>query len=305
MKAFAKQGADRPDLILTEVPVPEISESELLVRMCAIGVGVHDGYFHPAQVQYPYVIGIEGAGVIEKVGRNASDYTVGERIAFVSSMQPKGGTWAEYAAVGKDSLIIRIPDGMSFEQAAAVPVAGNTALKVFHALNLKLGDSLFIAGASGAIGTFAIQLAVQRGYLVAASASEKNHEYMKRLGAQKTVDYNDPSWPQQILEWQPGGVDAAIAIQPGTAAASMPVVKDGGAIVPVSGDQVWPQRNITPKHLPYQVDVREELTDMMKDIVAGKIQLTIEKVYPFADGLKALQKTQTRRARGKSVLTMG
>ncbi len=305
MKAIVRQSAEPSDLALTEVPAPEMGDNELLVRVFAVGVGIHDEYFYPPTAQFPYVIGIEAAGVVEKTGNRVRNHRVGERVAFVSAMQPKGGTWAEYAVVTQDSLIVRIPDGMSFENGAAIPVAGNTVLKAFHALNLRSNASLFIAGASGAIGTFAIQLAVQRGYSVAASASQKNHDYMLALGAQKTVDYHDPDWPEQVRQWQPGGVDAAIAIQPGTAFDSLSVVKEGGEVVTISAEQVTPQRDITLKQIAYQADVQTELAELMNNINAGKIQLTVERVYPFVDGLEALQKTKTRHARGKLVLTMG
>lgn len=304
MKAFVKETATENKLARTEVPIPEVDANELLVRVLAIGVGIHDGYFYPANAHYPYVIGIEAAGVIEKVGREVVDYKVGERITFVSSMQAKGGTWAEYAVVRDDSLILRIPEQMRFEEAAAIPVAGNTALKIFHALNLKAGDPLFVAGASGAVGTFVIQLAAARGYRVVASASEKNHAYMQALGAEKTVDYHDADWPEQIKQWQPGGVEAAIAIPRNTAQASMAVVKDGGIVVTVSGEQFRPERGISLKQIPYQADVKAELTEMIHKIDRGEMQLTIEKVYPFEEGLAALQKTQSGHARGKLVLTM-
>src|SRR5699024_8726725 len=105
------------------------NENEMLVRVHAIGVGIHDDYFLSKNIQYPHPIGIEAAGIIEKVGQNVTDFREGERIAFVSTMQMKGGTWAEYAVVADNSLIIPVPDGMSLTEAAAVPVAGNTALK--------------------------------------------------------------------------------------------------------------------------------------------------------------------------------
>lgn len=88
-------------------------------------------------------------------------------------MQPKRGTWAEYVAVNAGSLTIPIPSGLGFVEAAAIPVAGNTVLKALRALAAApIGGTLFIAGGSGAIGTFAIQLARKRGWRVAASASE-------------------------------------------------------------------------------------------------------------------------------------
>lgn len=304
MKAVVKKHETDNTFSIEEVQIPEIKSDEFLVQIGAIGVGIHDGYFLPESMEYPYPLGIEAAGTVEKVGSETSEVTVGERVAFVSVMQPKGGTWAEYASVSKDALILKIPEEMSFITAAAIPVAGNTVLKAFEALPLQAGDSLFIAGASGAIGTFAIQLAKQRGFHVASSASLKNHEYMRSLGADFTVDYNDPQWTEEVREWSSGGVDAALAIQPGTGETSMKIVKDNGIVVPISDYQLQGERDISIRPLVHQSDVKQELTTMMKEIISGKLQLTIEKVYPFDEALDALEKTNTRRARGKAVINM-
>ncbi|WP_240377151.1 NADP-dependent oxidoreductase [Bacillus piscicola] len=303
MKAIVKQSASPHDFDLMEVPIPGISENELLVRVKAIGVGIHDGYFLPNDIHYPYPIGIEAAGIIEKTGQNVTDFQAGDEVVFVSSMQKKGGTWAEYAVVAANSLILPIPNGMSFAEAAAIPVAGNTALKALHALDLKPNDSLFIAGASGAIGTFAIQLAADMGCTVAGSASKRNQDYMRSLGATKTVDYHDADWQEQIKQWMPGGVDAALAIQPDTGQPSMEILKDDGRVVAVSGDQLTPQRNVAIKPFPYQVDVTDELLQLMKKINSKEIKLFIEQTYPFQQALDALEKTGTRHARGKLVIT--
>jgi NADPH:quinone reductase-like Zn-dependent oxidoreductase len=304
MQAFVKRSGEMDSVAIQDVPVPDVGEHELLVRVQAIGVGIHDGYFHPPIGESPFVIGIEAAGIVEKVGGKVSDYSAGDRIAFVSAMQPKGGTWAEYAVVADDAAIVRLPDGMAFTQAAAIPVAGSTILRAFHALDLQPGEAVFIAGASGAIGTLAIQLAAARGCEVVASASQKNHDYMRNLGARQTVDYHDPDWPEQVRQWFPAGVDAAIAIQPGTAAPSMTVVRDGGRVVPISHDQYETERGISRVEPPYLQDVQAELADLMDRVAAGEVRMPIETVYPFRQGLEALQKASTRHARGKSVLVL-
>lgn len=302
MRAFVKRSADPQDIALQDVPVPKIGEDELLVNVRAVGVGVQDSYFLPSNISYPYPIGIEAAGLVTEAGSRVRGYSPGDRVAFVSAMQPKGGTWAEYAAVDIDALILRVPESMSFEQAAAVPMAGNTALKALHTLHLRSGGSVFIAGASGAIGTLAIQLAKARGWQVAASASQANQEYMRSLGADLTVDYRQADWPARVRAWAPGGVDAAIAIQPGTSADSIHAVRDGGFLVTVSGDRIEPERGISVAIVNQQIDVRQELTEMIDGIADGTYRLVVERAYPFAEGLAALRKVQTRHARGKVVI---
>ncbi|MCM3659765.1 NADP-dependent oxidoreductase [Georgenia satyanarayanai] len=294
------------DLTAAKVPVPTIDADELLVRIRAVGVGIHDSTFLPRQLVLPYPIGIEAAGVVEEAGFAASGYGVGDRIAFVSMMQPKGGVWAEYAAVRADSLILPVPDGMGFEDAAAIPVAGNSALRALHALPATPpGGAIFVAGASGAVGTFAVQLARERGWEVAASASTPNHDYLRSLGATLTVDYRDPQWTEQVRRWRPEGLDGAVAVQPRTTAPCMGLVKAGGTVVTVSGDQVAPAHGVRVSGLAYGADVREELLAVMDRIARGEFILAIERVFPFTDALAALAKVQTRRARGKVVISLG
>lgn len=147
-----------------------------------------------------------------------------------------------------------------------------------------------------------IQVAVARGFRVAASASKKNHPYMVSLGAEKTVDYHERDWQAQVIGWEPKGVDAAIAIHPGTARDSEAFVRTGGAIVAVSGDRFNPQRRIDLKQIPHEVDIKSETEDLLTRVAAHEIQLTIEKTYPFSEGLAALEKVKTRHNRGKLVL---
>jgi NADPH:quinone reductase-like Zn-dependent oxidoreductase len=287
-----------------DVPRPEAGDDELLVRIRAIGVGIHDEYFHAQDVRYPYVIGIEAAGIVEEVGANVTGYRIGDRIAFISMMQPKGGTWAEYAVISESSLILPIPDTTTFEQAAAFPVVGNTVLKALVGAGLLPGETLFIAGGAGALGSMLIQLAVARGYTVVASASKQNHNYMKSLGAAQVVDYRDSDWQAQVRTLYPAGVDAAIAIHPGTPVAVQPVVKDGGVLVAVSGDTVATERGIVLKGVYNDIDVSSEMVDLLAQVNDGRITQTLSNVYPLEEALAALNQVQTRHTRGKLVLSI-
>ena len=304
MKAICiSQAGNLDSLMLLDVPIPALADSEVLVRVKAIGVGIQDRWFLPRIANYPYVIGIEAAGIIEKMGPAVAGFQPGDPVMFTSSMQPKGGVWAEFAAVRAEALL-RIPAGLSFIQAAALPVAGSTALESMKLLDLKAGDSVFMAGASGAIGTLTIQLAKALGCRVAASASLKNHDYMRSLGAEKTVDYHDLNWMGAIREWRPGGVDVALAIQPGTGIGCLQVVRDGGRVVTVSGDQVPTERGIHVAQVLPGPETKTRLAHLASEVAAGHIHLEIEQVYPFERGIEALEKTETRHARGKLILTL-
>ncbi|MDO5758896.1 MAG: NADP-dependent oxidoreductase [Rhodobacterales bacterium] len=289
---------------LITVPIPAVAEDEVLVSIEAFGVGIHDRYFIPEDARFPYVIGIEGAGRITEIGAQVADFRIGDRVVFTSSMHPKGGTWAEFAVV-KQTGLLAIPDKLTSEVAATIPVAGVTALQGMKDLGLRAGESLFIAGASGAVGTMAIQLATQRGARVAGSASAANLQYMESLGAGKAVDYNNPDWPDEIGKWADGGVDAALAIQPDTETTAIKVVRDGGRVITVSGygrPQTQGERGISVAQLAHQDATRQELEGLLASIAEGSIRSVIEAEYPFSDALQALEKTETRHARGKLVV---
>ena len=304
MKAIGMPLAGQQNsLELMEITVPKISEVEVLVELKTIGVGVHDRWFIPEDAIYPYAIGIEGAGFIHKVGSSVTDYKIGDRVMFTSSMQSKGGTWAEFSAVAEESLML-MPDKLDFVRAAAIPVAGAAALKGIYALNLKSGDTLFIAGASGAIGTLAIQLAKAMGYRTAASASIKNHPLLLSLGVDKAFDYQSPNWVEQVMSWIPEGVDAALAIQPETGITSMQVVKDGGKVVTISGDQFISERLIEIEQISHLTNIQSKLTRLISDVATDKIQVVVEQTFPFNKAIEALEKVETRHAKGKIILTM-
>ena len=300
---FARTAADNQEVKLIEVPVPEIGDDEVLIKVGTFGIGIHDRYFIPEGVNFPYTIGSEGAGVISKLGDKVEGFSKGDQVIYTTALQPQGGTWAEFA-VAKAGTLIKKPSELSVERGVAIPIAGKTALENLRELALQEGDFLFIAGASGAIGTCLIQLAKAKGVQIVASASAKNHEYMKSLGADKTVDYNDDNWINEVNNWSNNGVTAALAIQPNTGNDSIKVVKKNGLLITVSGDSthVKPERGITVRQMAHQFFTTKELSELVEDIAKGKIRVIIEKEYPFEEALTALEKTETRHARGKLVV---
>lgn len=282
-----------------ERPSPGLDDVAVVVH--AFGVGVHDRQFIPPSGPFPYVIGLEAAGVVGAVGQDVRGVDVGDRVMVSTIMNPSGGTWAEHAVVAQGS-VTPIPDDLDFTSAAAIPIAGDAAVETFHTLDMRRGQTLFIAGASGAIGTLVVQLAARAGIRVAGSASAENSDYLQSLGAELAVDYQDATWPEQIRDWAPGGVDAALAIQPGTPGPSIEVVRDGGHLVAVSGDPCPPQREIRVEQFPHRADTRDDMARLVGDIAAGHLHLEIERVYPFAEALSALEKTETRHAKGKVIV---
>ncbi|MCD6728164.1 MAG: NADP-dependent oxidoreductase [Solirubrobacteraceae bacterium] len=302
MQAFVRREATNGEVSMAEVPVPQVGDHEVLVQVRAFGVGLHDRWFIPPDARFPYVIGTEAAGVVVETGTGVETFGPGDRVMLSGAPNPKGGTWAEFAVVGETSLT-RMPDALDFPAAAGIPVAGKTAVESLHTLDLRSGDTLFVAGASGAIGTLVVQMAVARGIRVAGSASARNHDYLLSLGAEKAVDYNASDWHDQVRQWAPGGVDAALAIQPGTGASSQFVVREDGHVVTVSGDTFEPERTVRVEQFVHRADARRDMAALLAAITDGQIRLVLERIYPFEEAVAALEKTETRHARGKLVVT--
>ncbi len=303
MQAYVRVDAGSQTVELVDMATPEPEGGQVAVAMEAFGVGIHDRYFIKSDGPFPYVIGIEGSGIVGAVGPDVTGIAIGDRVMVSTSMHPKGGTWAEIAVVEQGG-IRPMPDYLDFVTAAGIPVAGGTAVESFHALDLKPGETLYVAGASGAIGTLIVQMAAQRGARVVGSASAGNHDYLHSMGAEHAVDYHDTDWPEQVRTWAPGGVDAALAIQPGTAGSSQSVVRDGGRVITVSGDPCPGERGIRVEQFAYRPDSEPDKGSLVEAITAGRIRLVLEHFYPFAEALTALEKTETRHARGKLVVTV-
>lgn len=127
---------------------------------------------------------------------------------------------------------------------------------------------------------------------------------MQFLGVEKAVDYNNTNWKNKIIQWSNGGVSAALAIQPGTGIESIEVVKDGGKLITVSGDNnaVIKERNIVVQQMEHHNDTQQKVVELVNAISEGEIEVVIEKEYPFEQALDALRKTETRHARGKLIV---
>ncbi len=136
-----------------------------------------------------------------------------------------------------------------------------------------------MAGASGAIGTLAIQLARLRDCRVAASASVNNHDYLRSLGAELTVDYRDADWMEQVRRWAPDGVDAALAIQPKTGVDCMRTVRNGGKVVDVRRSTCG--RETDRGEAGHRRDAQAQLAKLTQQVASCHIHVDVEQVYSF------------------------
>ena len=185
---------------------------------------------------FPVVLGVDGAGTVAAVGAAVRDFRVGDPVYAYAWDNPKGGFYAEYVAVPAKAAG-HVPAGMSLRDAGAAAVTALTALQgVDDALHLKAGETLIIHGASGAVGTLAVQFAKLRGVRVLASASgEDGVALARRLGADAAIDGHHGDIRAAAHEFAPAGVDAGLALAGGDALeACIDALKPGGMVV-------WPR----------------------------------------------------------------
>ena len=192
MRAWVVASAGRlGELELQEVAAPVPRPGEVLVRVCAVSLNpvdaklIHGG--HP-QWRYPHVPGVDGAGIVEAVGDGDLRVREGDRVCFHHDLS-RPGTFAQFVSVAAH-VLSRVPDGVSFETAAALPCAGGTALQALdRKMHVRGGQTILIHGGSGGVGSFAVQIAKARAARVIATASPRNHEFVRELGADVVLDY--------------------------------------------------------------------------------------------------------------------
>jgi NADPH:quinone reductase-like Zn-dependent oxidoreductase len=243
MKAFALTAPNAPARVV-ELPVPDPPADGVLIRIRAASVNGFDvfqanGYLAMMEHIFPAVIGRDFAGIVEASGSGSADVHIGaETLGFIPGAPPlHDGTFAEFVA-SSAAVLVPKPAGLSFETAAAIPLAGVTALDSVDAVAISPGDVVVVAGATGGVGSIALQLAVDRGATVLATARTGDEERVVRdLGASDTVDYSAGDTAGAIRARYPDGITALIDTVNRDAAfqAMAALVRDGGRIATTLG----------------------------------------------------------------------
>ncbi|GAA4496888.1 NADP-dependent oxidoreductase [Hymenobacter ginsengisoli] len=318
MKAVRIHAFGGPEVLqLEDIARPVPAADELLIEVRASGVNPVDWVVREggndalrAYLALPLTLGWDAAGVVVAVGSAVTGFQPGDAVYGVPNF-PGNGSYAEYCAA-KASQFAPKPQHLSFVEAAAVPLAGLTAWTALFAHGkLQPGQRVLIQGASGGVGSFAVQFAKAKGAYVIGTASSGNLDYLRQLGADEALDYQSQQATETLRE-----VDVVVEASPlrnNTARLqAVTALKTGGILVSVNVDfpfdaavlAALAEKQATGELAPNQPR-QDWLQEMTQLVEAGQVQVVVSKVYPLAQVAEAHRESQTWHVRGKLVLELG
>jgi NADPH:quinone reductase len=299
MRAVALDKFGGPETLqIQNLPVPEIEAHEVLIRVEAAGVGAWDPFEREGRFveimgtkpTFPYVLGTDGAGTIAAVGQDVNRFKEGDRVYAGELANPKGGFYAQYAAVKVDNVSL-IPGDLTFEQAAVLPTDALTALTGLEkVMGLKSGESLMVFGASGGIGHLALQLAKHLGAKVFAIASGADGvEFVKKLGADSAVDGRSDDVLNAAREFAPDGIDAALVTAGGERTVrALLAIRKGGRIAYPHGVMPEPTVSEGVAIEAYDGEFSPELIDRLNALIdSGPFEVHVDKTFRLEEAGEA------------------
>jgi NADPH2:quinone reductase len=304
MKAVTLDAFDTPPRLRDDLPAPTPAPNEVLVRVHASSInpadnGIAAGMLKQMGVEYefPVILGRDYAGVVEQVGPEVTRYAVGDEVfGFLLHANPtvRDGSWAELIAVPQDMFIGRAPQGVDLATAGAAPLAGIAAIMAIDALELSEGDNVLIVGATGGLGSFAVQLAARAGATVVAPALAEDETYLRELGVSELLP-RDGDLAAAARERHPDGFDAVLDLVNYAPGVPATLVKDGGRVAsPTGAAGEGPGRTMimaTPT-----TENLERLAHLLAD---GTLREHVQATYELAQAPDALAALPTTHTRGK------
>lgn len=292
-------------LVYEEVPRPQPGNNELLVRVEATAVNpvdwkIREGYLREMLPHMlPLIMGWDVSGVVEEIGPGVTRFRVGDEV-FSRPDLMRDGTYAEYVVIREAEVAFK-PGSVDHLHAAAVPLAGLTAWKsLIEAAGLEPGQRVLIHGAAGGVGSYAVQLAKWWGAHVIATASEYNHDYLRRLGASEVVDYRMARFEDVARD-----IDVVFdTIGGDTQERSWNVLKKGGILVSIVSpppQEKAAAHGVRQSFVFIQPDAAV-LSELANLVDAGKLRPYVEAVLPLAEARRAQELSQRGHVRGKIVL---
>lgn len=307
MKAvIIKEFGAATQLEIVEIEKPQITDDQVLIKIKAAGINPVDtkirsgAHITSQTLQLPAILGKDFSGIIESVGKNVQNFQVGDAVFGLASQ-----TYAQYIAVSPDS-ITKKPENISFEEAAATPLASLTAYQAIHDhLKLQAGERILIQSAAGGVGHFAVQLAKIAGAFVSGTASGKNIEFIKGLGVDQPIDYKNERFEEVVSD-----LDAALDTMGGEILyRSIGCVKHGGRLVCLPSSTkndptaienaqkdnvklMWMMLAFTKQHLEIIANLLEK----------GQLKVYLDKVFPMDKIIQAHEDIESHGVRGKIVI---
>jgi NADPH:quinone reductase len=332
MKAIQITRFGGPEVLeYVDVPDPEPGPGEILVRVEAVSVNWSDTMrrsdaVYPFPTRLPFIPGGEVAGTVEALGDGVDGPPVGTPVFALVGADGSGG-YAQFA-VAAAVMVIPRPPTVSTSEAAAIMVAGGTAMVMLeHAARLLPGESLLVEGAGGGVGTYAIQIAkaMEAGVVIGAAGSEPRRELARTVGADHVIDYGDARWPDQLRDVVPHGVDVALqctgaATMSGTLASLAPfgrMVVYGyasgttGALTAADQEALFYRpvlnQSVSGFNIGLYFGLRPDvavpaLTRLIEFVAAGTVVPHIGAVLPLADAAHAHRLLEARGTVGKVIL---
>ncbi|WP_246943726.1 NADP-dependent oxidoreductase [Bacillus pinisoli] len=308
MKAIViEEYGDKDVLVERDIDTPHITDDQVLVEVHATSINpidwkVRAGYLKEMlPFEFPIILGWDAAGVIVEAGSNVTDFKVGDRV-FTRPATTNRGTYAEYLSVDAH-LLAKMPDEMSFEEAAAFPLAGLTAWQCLVDFgNIQKGDKVLIHAGAGGVGIFAIQIAKSIGAYVATTASEKNIEFLTSLGADEVINYNENDFSEVL-----NGFDLVLDSMGGDIQSkSYKVLKENGKLVSIvqpPSEEEAASFNVQAGFVWLEPNGKQ-LQQLAELYVEGKVKPVIDSTFDFTEqSLKdAHSLSETHHARGKIII---
>lgn len=300
-------------LNLADVPIPTPQADEVLIEIAYTSVNpvewkIREGMLNDILPhEFPIILGWDAAGTISAMGNNVTAFKPGDKVyAYCRKPTVHDGTYAEFITMDA-AAVAPMPSNLSFAEAATIPLTGLTAWQaLFDFAQLQAGNKLLIHAGSGGVGSLAIQFAKHCGATVYTTASRKNHDYVRELGADVTIDYTAENFVDVIKTAEPAGIDVVFDTLGGTAQeSSYQVLKKGGTLVSI----VAPPAVQTAEQ--YQVKAGfvfvspngKQLRQIAELIEGGGVRpANIAEELELKDAAIAQEKSRAHHIRGKIVL---
>lgn len=298
---------------IKEIPVPKPKDGEILIRITAAGVNPMDWKTRDeGERRLPFVLGQDFAGIVVGSGARARKYSIDERVFGIAR---EHGAYAEFTVVPEDDHtqpIAKIPDEVGDAEAAALPTAGLTALASLDALGVMQDTKVLIVGATGGVGSFAVQIARDRGACVIGTARESNQDLAMSLGVDEFIAYDREDPATVVRRNHPEGIDAVLdLVDDRTRIGSYAdVLRVGGRIVSTIGavdPETFAKRNVTAINLlmletPQSSHVGLRALALM--VEEGVLRVPITKEHALTEAERALEESKQGSVDGKIVLTV-